>query len=66
MLFRSAIFPRDDHDVRNMFLQKYDTLQINRRFHDFMHDLDQRVDFIPSEWKFEKIPDLITQGKIAS
>lgn len=61
-----AIFPRDDHDVRNMFLQKYDTLQINRRFHDFMHDLDQRVDFIPSEWKFEKIPDLITQGKIAS
>jgi len=53
-----AVFPRDDDDVRRMYDQKYGIRQINRTFCDFLHDLDLAVDFIPAEWKFDRIQEL--------
>lgn len=60
-----AVFPRNNADVRKMFLEEYKVLQITRRFHDFMADLDDEVNFIPDEWKFKQIGELARQGLIA-
>ncbi|MDQ3802796.1 MAG: SIR2 family protein [Acidobacteriota bacterium] len=59
-----AVFPRDNPDVREMYREKYRISQINRTFHDFLLDLDKVVDFIPEEWKFDRISDLADQGLI--
>lgn len=50
-----AVFPRNDCDVRNMLREKFGIRQINRRFFDFMYELDKSVNFIPSDWKFENV-----------
>lgn len=47
-----AVFPRNDDNIRNMYLENYQIKQINRTFFDFLIDLDEAVDFIPKEWKF--------------
>ena len=60
-----AVFPRDDDDVRRMYEQEYGILQINRTFHDFMADLDAEVNFIPRDWKRDRIARLVKAGKIA-
>jgi hypothetical protein len=59
-----AVFPRNSPPVRDMYYDKYKIMQINRTFHDFLLDLDERVDFIPDEWKFDKIDDLVEHGVI--
>ncbi|WP_266366643.1 SIR2 family NAD-dependent protein deacylase [Tellurirhabdus rosea] len=48
-----AIFPRNDSDVRNMMRDKFGIRQINRTFFNFILELDQKVNFIPNEWKFK-------------
>jgi hypothetical protein len=60
-----AVFPRNDPDVRRMYLQQFNIRQINRRFHDFLADLDKRISFIPDRWKFSKIKRLQTEGLVA-
>ncbi|SNC74956.1 SIR2-like domain-containing protein [Hymenobacter gelipurpurascens] len=50
-----AVFPRNDADVRNMLREKFGIRQINRTFFDFIIDLDEAIDFIPSEQKFNKV-----------
>lgn len=59
-----AVFPRDNPDVREMYREKYKILQINRMFHDFLADLDSEVNFIPKEWKFDAIKNLIKRRLI--
>jgi hypothetical protein len=59
-----AVFPRNDANVRNMFANKYGIMQINRRFHDFLADLDREFDFIPRGWKFRNIKTLMNQKLI--
>jgi hypothetical protein len=59
-----AVFPRANSDVREMYREKYRLHQIDRRFHDFLRDLDAEVDFIPDEWKFDKIGERAREGLI--
>jgi hypothetical protein len=59
-----AVFPRNSPSVRNMYFDKYKLMQINRTFHDFLLDLDERVNFIPDEWKFDRIDELVARGLI--
>jgi hypothetical protein len=59
-----AVFPRNNADVRKMFLEEYKILQITRTFLDFLVDLDKEVNFIPDEWKFHNIENLARQGLI--
>ncbi len=50
-----AVFPRSDADVRNMYDRKFGIQQIDRRSLDFFVELDERVNFIPPEWKFDQL-----------
>jgi len=50
-----AVFPRNDSDVRRMLHDKYGIKQINGTFYEFITALDKAKEFIPDEWKFEKI-----------
>lgn len=50
-----AIFPRNDANIRNMYFEKYRIKQIDRTFYEFISDLDDRINFIPTEWKFQAI-----------
>lgn len=59
-----AVFPRDNSDVREMYRERYKISQVNRRFHDFLRDLDEDVNFIPDEWKFNRIEELVASGAI--
>ena len=59
-----AVFPRNSPTVRDMYYDKYKIKQINRTFHDFLLDLDKKVNFIPEEWKFDRIDDLVKKGLI--
>jgi hypothetical protein len=59
-----AVFPRDDSDVRRMYEQKFGILQINRRSLDFFAELDERVGFIPADWKFDQLATLQAKGAI--
>jgi hypothetical protein len=59
-----AVFPRNDADVREMYRAEFDIRQINRTASDFFAELDERVNFIPKEWKFGQISDLQRRGLI--
>ncbi len=59
-----TVFPRDNANVRRMYQEKFKVSQINRTFHDFMRDLDGAINFIPTEWKFNHIDELIKKGYI--
>jgi hypothetical protein len=59
-----AVFPRNDADVREMYRVEFDIRQINRTASDFFAELDERVNFIPPDWKFGQIDNLQTRGLI--
>jgi hypothetical protein len=59
-----AVFPRDDSDVRRMYEQKFGILQINRRSLDFFAELDERIGFVPVDWKFDQLGMLQSRGAI--
>jgi hypothetical protein len=59
-----AVFPRGDADVRRMFEEKFGIRQINRTAHNFFADLDEAVDFIPTAWKVDRVPELQSAGVI--
>lgn len=59
-----AVFPRNDVDVRNMYFQKLNIRQIDRTFESFMSELDDIVDFIPTEFKHSKLAELESAGRI--
>ena len=63
-----AVFPRDDANVRGMYLERYGIRQINRTFFDFMMDLDEAITFIPEVWKFKSLAALdgVDKGAITS
>jgi hypothetical protein len=46
-----AVFPRNDANVRTMYLQQYGIRQINRTFADFMAEVGQRLQLIPPGWE---------------
>jgi hypothetical protein len=60
-----AVFPRNDAVVRRMYDKKYSIMQINRTFLDFLGDLDDRVDFIPADWKFGNLSQMQSKRWIA-
>jgi len=53
-----AVFPRNDENVRAMYLERYGIRQINRTFFDFMLDVDAEVGFIPGSWKFDNVDNI--------
>lgn len=59
-----SVFPRNNPDIRKLYLERYKILQITRTFHDFLFDLDKEVNFIPDEWKFHNIKNLAQNGLI--
>lgn len=59
-----AVFPRDDADVRNMYRQRFGIRQINRTAHNFVADLDQAVNFLPTRWKVDQLDALQDGGLI--
>jgi hypothetical protein len=59
-----AVFPRDDADVRNMYFEQFGIRQINRTAHNFFADLDEAVDFLPPEWKLDRLEDLQARNLI--
>jgi hypothetical protein len=59
-----AVFPRNDARVRNMYLQHFWIQQMDRTFYEFLVDLDEKINFIPEEWKAKNIPQLIKNGEI--
>jgi hypothetical protein len=67
-----AVFPRNDADVRRMYQDKFGILQINRRFLDFIVELDEGVErrhkesIIPTEWKFNNLGAILAGGRIQS
>nr|VFJ54477.1 MAG: SIR2-like domain-containing protein [Candidatus Kentron sp. FM]VFJ55383.1 MAG: SIR2-like domain-containing protein [Candidatus Kentron sp. FM]VFK10419.1 MAG: SIR2-like domain-containing protein [Candidatus Kentron sp. FM] len=59
-----AAFPRADTTVRKYWEGKLRIRPIDRGFAEFMKDLDEWVDFIPKEWKWEQIEQWRQQGAI--
>lgn len=59
-----GVFPRADHTVRNYWAERLRIRPINRRFAAFMADLDERIDFIPAEWKYHSIASHQRRGVI--
>jgi hypothetical protein len=53
-----AVFPRDDENVRGMYLERYGIRQVNRTFIDFMVELDEALDFIPDPWNSKNIKSI--------
>ena len=58
-----AVFPSDSQ-TRRMYDQRMGVRVINRKFHEIMKELDEKVDFIPPQWKFDEIPNLRKEGLI--
>ena len=58
-----AVFPCDGQ-TREMYNRELGLRVINRKFHQFMKELDENVDFIPEDWKFEKIQKLRDENLI--
>jgi hypothetical protein len=62
-----AVFPRYELSVRQRLNREFGIIHIARSFLDFLIELDERVNFIPSGWKFSELPHLIqTYGLLAS
>jgi hypothetical protein len=53
-----AVFPRNDPQVRSMYSTQLGIHQVNRTFEEFLAELDERVNFIPSEFKHNKKNEL--------
>ena len=58
-----AVFPCDNL-TREMYDRRFGVRVINRKFHEFMKELDEKVDFVPEDWKFQKIQNLRDNGLI--
>jgi hypothetical protein len=58
-----AVFPCDNQ-TREMYDRRFGVRVINRKFHEFMKELDEKVDFVPEDWKFQKIQNLRDNGLI--
>jgi hypothetical protein len=59
-----AIFPRDDPQVRSMYSKRFNIEQINMTFEQFLSTLDERVNFIPPQYKHDQKKHLISMGAI--
>ncbi len=59
-----AIFPRNDPPVRKMYSKRFSIEQMNLTFEQFLLELDARVDFVPREFKHDKIDQLRAAGKV--
>ncbi|MEY9533064.1 SIR2 family NAD-dependent protein deacylase [Sinorhizobium fredii] len=53
-----AVFPRADPQVKKMYSKRLEIEQINNTFEGFLAELDERVGFIPREYKHSRIGDL--------
>ena len=49
------MFPRTDNTVRKYWGERLRIRAIDRRFAEFMVDMDSLLNFIPAEWKYERI-----------
>jgi hypothetical protein len=54
-----AVFPRYDLAVRQRLNKEFGIIHIARHFLDFLVELDKKVNFIPTNWKFSNLADLI-------
>ena len=52
-----AVFPCDE-TTRKMYADKFKVDVINHKFHQFIKELDEKIDIIPPEWKFDQIENL--------
>ena len=59
-----SVFPRSDDTVRKYWSERLRIRPIDRRFAEFMADLDDRLNFIPEDWKFGKIATHRQKGVI--
>ena len=50
-----SVFPRSDSTVRKYWSERLRIRHIDRRFAEFMVDLDALIDFVPCEWKYDQI-----------
>ena len=50
-----SVFPRTDNTVRKYWAERLRIRAIDRRFAEFMVDLDDLMNFIPPEWKYDQI-----------
>jgi hypothetical protein len=58
-----AVMPSEP-EVASMYYKHLGVRVINRRFHEFLKSLDEAVNFVPPEWKFERIGELLDAGRI--
>jgi hypothetical protein len=59
-----AVFPRNDPNVRAMYLARLGIRQIDCTFERFVLELDERVNFLPRHLKHDQIAELRSTGKI--
>ncbi|RWD94257.1 SIR2 family protein [Mesorhizobium sp.] len=59
-----AVFPRNDPQVKRMYSKKFGIEQINRKFEDFLVELDEQINFIPDELKRSRLDELSVRGVI--
>ena len=59
-----TIFPRDDHQVRKMYSDRFNINQINMTFEEFLSELDGRVNYLPTDLKYNRINKLRAAGRI--
>ena len=50
-----SVFPRSDSTVRKYWSERLRIRHIDRRFAEFMVDLDALIDFVPCDWKYDQI-----------
>ncbi len=59
-----SVFPRTDADVRRYWSEQLNIRPIDRRFAEFLSDLDDIIGFVPPSWKHNQIDALIRAGVI--
>jgi len=59
-----SVFPRRDSTVRKYWSERLRIRPIDRRFAEFMVDLDALINFIPCEWKYNQIATQRQRGMI--
>jgi hypothetical protein len=58
-----AVFPCDSQ-TQDMYRDQFSVRVINRKYHEFMKELDAKVDLLPEDWKFTQIRQLQDNGSI--
>jgi hypothetical protein len=59
-----AVFPRNDPNVRTMYLTRLGIRQIDCTFESFVSKLDKSVNFLPRQLKHDRIAELRSNNKI--